>query len=62
MVMIMIMGIVITSEDHPHCNSAVSGKQAIAAVAEGASGSEALALRLALRVTMLAAQQNRETL
>ena len=36
--------------------------EAIAAVAEEVGGSEALALRLALRVTMLAAQQNRETL
>ena len=34
----------------------------IAAVAEGIGGSEALALRLALRIGMLAAQQNRETL
>ena len=33
-----------------------------AAVAEGRGRSEALALRLALRVGMLAAQQNRETL
>ncbi len=31
-------------------------------VAEEVGGSEALALRLARRVTMLAAQQNRETL
>ena len=37
-------------------------QQAIAAVAERRSGSEALALRLALRIGMLAAQQNRETL
>ncbi len=36
--------------------------EAIAAVAERRSRSEALTLRLALRVTMLAAQQNRETL
>ncbi len=36
--------------------------EAIAAVAEGVSESEALALRLALRIDMLAAQQNRETL
>ena len=31
----------------------------IAAVAEGVCGSEALALRLALQIDMLAAQQNR---
>jgi tyrosyl-DNA phosphodiesterase 2 len=46
----------------PKDNGGPATLQAVAAVAEKRCGSEALALRLAVRVTMLAAQQNRESL
>ena len=44
------------------CLRVVQANMRFAAVAERLSRSEVLTLRLALRVTMLAAQQNRETL